>query len=85
MTWKSAVLLGLALCLAGGTTLAVDLGEAIVKTVAVGAVVTAIADPADDAINTLTGNRSLPAGIRQTKPLTPSPPTETFLLGPQRR
>lgn len=62
MNWKSAVLLTLVLCFAGGTALAVDLGEAVVKTVAVGAVVTAIADPADGAINTLTGNRNLPAG-----------------------
>jgi hypothetical protein len=62
MNLKSAVLLTLVLCLAGGTATAVNLGEAIVKTVAVGAVVTAIADPADDAINTLTGNRNLPTG-----------------------
>ena len=62
MTRKSVVFLALAVCLAGGTALAVSLGEAIVKTVAIGAVVNAVAGPADKAINTLTANRNVPAG-----------------------
>ncbi|MFB3880326.1 MAG: hypothetical protein ACE149_03635 [Armatimonadota bacterium] len=63
MTRKSALLVALALCLAGGTALAVSLGEAVVKTVTVGAVVSAIAGPADKAINTLTFNRKVPTGV----------------------
>jgi hypothetical protein len=43
--------------------MATDLGEALVKTVAVGAVVTAVADPADKAINTLLMNKNLPPGV----------------------
>jgi hypothetical protein len=62
MTRKSAFLIALALCLAGGTALALSLGQAVVKTVTVGAVVNAVAGPADKAINTLTANRKLPAG-----------------------
>jgi hypothetical protein len=62
MVRKSLALMVVAMCLAGGTALAVDLGEALVKTVAVGAVVNAVAGPADDGINTLVGNRNLPPG-----------------------
>ena len=62
MTRKTAFLIALALCLAGGTALAVSLGEAVVKTVTIGAVVNAIAGPADKAINSLTANRKVPAG-----------------------
>jgi hypothetical protein len=62
MTRKSAFLIALALCLAGGTALAVSLGGAVLKAVTVGAVVSAIAGPADKAINTLTFNRKVPAG-----------------------
>jgi len=62
MTRKSVLLLAVAVCLASGSALAVSLGEAVVKTVAVGAVVNAVANPADKAINTLTVNRKVPAG-----------------------
>jgi hypothetical protein len=62
MVRKSLLLTVVAICLAGGTALAVDVGEALVKTVAVGAVVNAVAGPADDGINTLVGNRNLPPG-----------------------
>jgi|GEM_PF-197222 len=62
MTRKAVGFLMLALLLASGTALAVSLGEAILKTVTVGAVVNAIAEPADKAINTLTANKNLPTG-----------------------
>lgn len=63
MVRKSVLLLALALGLAGGAALAVSLGEAVVKTATVGVVVNAIAGPADKAINTLTLNRKVPAGV----------------------
>jgi hypothetical protein len=56
------ILVTLGICAACGTAMAVDLGEAVIKTVGVGVVVNAIADPADKAINTLTANKNLPAG-----------------------
>jgi hypothetical protein len=62
MTRTSGLILALAILLAGGTALAVSLGEAVIKTVTVGAVVSAISGPADKAINTLTVNKKLPAG-----------------------
>ena len=48
--------------LAGTAALAVNLGEAILRTVATGVVVNAIAKPADKGINTLLMNRNLPPG-----------------------
>ncbi len=63
MIRKSLVLAALAIGLAGGSALAVDLGEALLRTVTVGAVVSAISGPADDGINTLVGNRNLPPGM----------------------
>ncbi len=57
-TFLVLLLLGLGLPAA-----AVNLGGALLKTVTVGAVVNAIADPADKAINTLTANRHLPPGV----------------------
>jgi hypothetical protein len=48
--------------LGAGAALALNLGEAVVKTVAVGAVVNAVAKPADQGINTLLGSRKLPLG-----------------------
>ena len=63
MIRKSVLLLALAIGLAGGVALAVSLGEAVLKTVTVGVVVNAIAGPADKAINTLTLNRKVPAGV----------------------
>ncbi|UCC68013.1 MAG: hypothetical protein JSV79_13030, partial [Armatimonadota bacterium] len=62
MIRKSLLLTAAAVCLAGGPVLALDLGEALLKTVTVGAVVNAVAGPADDGINTLVGNRNLPPG-----------------------
>ncbi len=62
MTRKTGIILAFALCLAGGTALALNLGEAVLKTVTVGVVVSAISGPADKAINTLTLNRGVPAG-----------------------
>jgi len=62
MMRKSVVFVVLAVCLAGGTALAVSLGEAVVKTVTIGVVVNAVSGPADKAINTLTANKNLPAG-----------------------
>ncbi|MBN1459163.1 MAG: hypothetical protein JXA57_06475 [Armatimonadetes bacterium] len=62
MVRTAAILVVLLIGLAGGTALALDLGEAVVKTVGVGVVVNAIADPADKAINTLTANKNLPEG-----------------------
>ena len=62
MRRMSIVFLVLAVCLAGGTAVAVSLGEAIVKIVTVGAVVTAVSGPADKAINTLTANNNVPPG-----------------------
>jgi hypothetical protein len=63
MTRKSLIAIAVLLCLAGGTAAAVDLGEALVKTVTVGAVVNAVSGPADDALNTMLANRHLPPGV----------------------
>ena len=63
MTRKSMMLVVLIVCLAGGTALAVSLGEALLKTVTVGAVVNAVAGPADQGLNKLLGNRNLPPGV----------------------
>lgn len=65
MKRRSRILL-LSLLLAAVTTgavLASNLGEMLLKTVAIGAVVNAMAKPANDAINRLTGNRHLPVGL----------------------
>jgi hypothetical protein len=62
MARKSGIMLVLALCAVCGAALALNLGEAVLKTVTVGVVVNAIARPADKAINTLTLNRKVPAG-----------------------
>jgi hypothetical protein len=63
MTRKSLFLAILLLALSSGRGLAVDLGEALLKTVTVGVVVNAVADPADDALNKLLANRNLPPGV----------------------
>ena len=63
MTRKSLVLATLLLALSSSTGLAVDLGEALLKTVTVGVVVNAVANPADDALNKLLANRNLPPGV----------------------
>jgi hypothetical protein len=52
-----------AICCCAGSAVAVDLGEALLKTVAVGAVVNAVSEPADKAINTLMMNHDLPPGV----------------------
>ncbi len=62
MTRKTAMLVALAVCLAAVPALAISLGEAVLKTVTVGAVVNAISGPADKALNTLTGNRNVAPG-----------------------
>ena len=62
MTRKAILLVILLVGLAGASALAVDLGEALVKTVTVGAVVNAVAGPADKGLNTLLANRNLPPG-----------------------
>jgi len=62
MTRKTAILAMLVICLAGGTAVAISLGEAVLKTVTVGVVVNAISGPADRALNTLTANRNVPPG-----------------------
>jgi len=49
--------------LGGGAALALDLGQALLKTVATGVIVSAVAKPADRAINTLTANQKLPIGV----------------------
>jgi hypothetical protein len=48
--------------LAGSGALAANLGEVVIKTVAAGAIVSAIAGPADKGINALTANNHLPTG-----------------------
>jgi hypothetical protein len=54
----------IALCLSAGTAaVAVNLGEVLLKTVATGVIVNAVAKPADKAINTLTANQKLPIGV----------------------
>ncbi len=59
---KSLCMALLALGLVGGTALAANVGEMVLKTVAIGAVVKAVSGPADKAINGLVGNRRLPVG-----------------------
>ncbi len=49
--------------LGGGAALALNLGEALLKTVATGVIVNAVAKPADHALNTLTANQNLPVGV----------------------
>ena len=49
--------------LGGGAALALNLGEALLKTVATGVIVNAVAKPANNALNTLTANRNLPLGV----------------------
>jgi len=63
MTRKSLLLAILLLVLPSGRCLAVELGEALLKTVTVGVVVNAVANPADDALNKLLANRNLPPGV----------------------
>ena len=63
MTRQAMVAVALALICRANPACASDLGDALLKTVAVGAVVTAISEPADDAINTLMMNRELPQGV----------------------
>ena len=63
MNRKSLMLALLFTCLTGGTAFAVNLGEALLKTVTVGAVVSAVSGPADDALNTLLASRNLPPGV----------------------
>jgi len=60
MLRKSLAWLILLLSLAGGAALAADLTEAVIKTVGVGAVVTAVAKPANDGINRLVGSGNAP-------------------------
>ena len=48
--------------LGGSAALALNLGEALVKTVATGVIVSAVAKPADKGINTLMMNHKLPVG-----------------------
>ena len=50
------------IALTGTVALAVNLGEILLKTVATGVVVNAVAKPADKGINTLLMNRNLPPG-----------------------
>jgi len=52
----------LIVALSGGGVLAANLGETVVKAVTIGAVVQALAKPADKAINSLLNNRKLPIG-----------------------
>jgi hypothetical protein len=61
-TSKVALLL-LLLLVASSAAMAADLGEMVLKTVAVGAVVKAVAGPANDGINQLVGMRHLPPGV----------------------
>jgi hypothetical protein len=48
--------------LVSGTALAISLGEVLLKTVATGVIVNAVAGPADKGINTLLANNNLPSG-----------------------
>jgi len=50
--------------LAAGAALALNLGEVLLKTVATGVVVNAVAGPADTALNKLTANGGLPVGVK---------------------
>jgi hypothetical protein len=59
---RKLVFLLLIFVLSGGAVFAANLGETVIKTVAIGAVVQAVAKPADKAINSLLGNRNLPIG-----------------------
>jgi len=63
MMRRCAFLAFLTLCLAASAALAVSLGEAVVKTVTVGTVVNAVAQPADKGLNTLLANRNVPLGV----------------------
>lgn len=63
MKRNASVLLTFGLALACGTALATNVGEMVLKTVGIGAVVTAVAKPADKAINSLVGNKNLPVGV----------------------
>ena len=47
----------------GGAALAANVGEMVLKTVAVGAVVNAVAKPANTGINRLVGLHNLPPGV----------------------
>jgi len=60
MTRKSLAWLALALLVASGLAVAADIGEMVVKTLAVGTVVKAVAKPANDGINKLVGARNAP-------------------------
>ncbi len=62
MTGKSLVLMFLGVLLLASAALATSLGGAVVEAVTVGAVVNAVSEPADDALNSLLGNRNLPPG-----------------------
>jgi len=52
----------LGVLLLASAALATSLGGAVVEAVTVGAVVNAVSEPADDALNSLLGNRNLPPG-----------------------
>jgi hypothetical protein len=58
-----AVVVGALVVALGGAALAANIGEMVVKTVAVGAVVNAVAKPANDGINRLVGLHNLPPGV----------------------
>jgi len=51
-----------AMLLAGGSALALSLGEVLLKTVATGVIVNAVAGSADKGLNTLLANHNLPCG-----------------------
>lgn len=53
----------LALAMVSGTALAANVGEMVLKTVAIGAVVKATAKPANNAINHLVGTHNLPPNL----------------------
>lgn len=55
-------IVAVAVVVTGGAAFALNLGEALLKTVATGVIVKAIAKPADKGINTLLLNRHLPCG-----------------------
>ena len=62
---RKLVVVAVALSLLGGGVCLgrLDLGQALFKTVATGVVVSAVAKPANNALNTLTANRNLPVGV----------------------
>ena len=62
MARKLSFLMVALLLFSVGTASALNLGEAAVKTVAVGAVVNAVSGPADKGLNTLLAQRNLPPG-----------------------